>query len=159
MGWYIFSGFNCKGVSGAPPFDWKHGDGAGNFTDVLGGLARRGFSQFMIYDLDKIVCGKNASETLVPMMDLFAAVGAKVLLDLRAPFQEVIQADQGPGECSDRLFALAVLYTLDLVLRWLRGASLWSRSDVQQLRAVGQAVRYGDVSAGPRRASGLLHVR
>jgi hypothetical protein len=109
VGWYIFSGFNCKGVSGAPPFDWTHGDGAGNFTDVLGGLARRGFSQFMVYDLDKIVCGGNASETLVPMMDLFAAVGAKVLLDLRAPFQEVIQADQGPGEHSDRLLASAVL--------------------------------------------------
>lgn len=100
VGWYIFSGFNCKGVSGSPPFDWAAGDGVGNFTDILSQLTRRGFTQFMIYDLDKIVCGLNASATLVPMMDLFASVGAKVLLDLRAPFAEVIQADT-PGQTAN----------------------------------------------------------
>lgn len=46
------------------------------------------------YDLDRIVCGKDPKTTLVPILDDIAAVGSKVLLDLRAEVATVMQTNR-----------------------------------------------------------------
>jgi hypothetical protein len=82
-GWFVYSGFNCKGQSQAPSMDWSNGDNPGNFTDVVNDLARRGFTQLMIYDLETIVCGGDPATTLLPVLDLVADVGMRVLVTVK----------------------------------------------------------------------------
>ena len=76
-GWYIFSGWLCDGHANAPPFDWAPGNGAGSFIDQINQLASAGFKQFVVYDINKIICGGAVNKTLVPVLDSFAAVGAR----------------------------------------------------------------------------------
>ena len=83
-GWWIFSGLQCNGSSIAPPWDWAPGDGPHSLLGQINQLSAAGFNQFVIYDLDKIVCGQAVNQTLVPILDSIAAVGAKVLLDIRS---------------------------------------------------------------------------
>jgi hypothetical protein len=82
-GWFIFSGFECNGHSQAPHSDWNPGQQPGNFTNVINDLARQGFTQLMIYDLDTIVCGRDPATVLLPLLDLISAVGMRVLFDVR----------------------------------------------------------------------------
>ena len=95
-GWYIYSGFECDGQSNAPAIDWGNGAGScfgprcsKNFTDVVADLARRGFNQLMIYDLETIVCdGKSMETTLLPVMDAIAAVGMRVMVSVKDWMQQ-----------------------------------------------------------------------
>ena len=61
-GWYIFSGWLCDGHANAPPFDWAPGNGAGSFIDQINQLASAGFKQFVVYDINKIICGGAVNE-------------------------------------------------------------------------------------------------
>jgi len=121
-GWYIFSGWLCDGHANAPPFDWAPGTGAGSFIDQINQLASAGFKQFVVYDINKIICGGAVNETLVPVLDSFAAVGARVLLDVRDEIAAVMaansSADTGGAAWADLKAVVAEVRNHDAVLAY-----------------------------------------
>ena len=79
------------------------------------------------YDLDRIVCGQDPAKTLVPILDEIAAVGAKVMLDLRAEVEVVMQNNRTSDweyfhgivdAVRSHAAVLAIYYTLRSLIRF-----------------------------------------
>jgi len=92
------------------------------FCDQINQLASAGFKQFVVYDINKIICGGAVNETLVPVLDSFAAVGARVLLDVRDEIAAVMaansSADTGGAAWADLKAVVAEVRNHDAVLAY-----------------------------------------
>jgi hypothetical protein len=104
-GWYVYSGFECNGQSHAPAIDWGDADSPLNFTNHVNDLARRGFTQLMIYDLETIVCNdySRLETALLPVMDLMADVGMRVMVSVKQWMQQ--SADHRTGGPSSETYS------------------------------------------------------
>ena len=75
-----------------------------------------------MYDINKIICGGAVNETLVPVLDSFAAVGARVLLDVRDEIAAVMaansSADTGGAAWADLKAVVAEVRNHDAVLAY-----------------------------------------
>eukprot|EP01048_Picozoa_sp_COSAG05_P019126 COSAG05_NODE_2927_length_2496_cov_1.884022_3_plen_454_part_00 len=100
-GWYMYGGFECNGQSHAPAIDWGNAPGPGNFSGHVDLLARRGFNQIMIYDLETLSCGRALEATLLPLMDRIADVGIRVMVSVKQWMQQSPESSTGgPGSTS-----------------------------------------------------------